>query len=63
MSEDVSEDPHPPEGSPLERAEEIIARLELEAAQRVQRLIVRAVEEAQDIWDEAQAMRHGKPSE
>jgi hypothetical protein len=58
----VSEDPHPPEASPLDRAEEIVARIELEVAQRAQRLIVRAVEEAQDIWAEAQALRHeGRP--
>ena len=57
----MSEDPHQPEASPLERAEAIVALLEVELAQQAQRLIVRAVEEAQDIWAEAQALRHKEP--
>jgi hypothetical protein len=49
--------------APLARAEEIAAELERRAAEFLSVLLVRAVEEAQDIWAEAQAVRRQQQSE
>jgi hypothetical protein len=49
--------------APLARAEEIVAELERRAAEFLSVLLVRAVEEAQDIWAEAQAVHRQQQSE
>jgi hypothetical protein len=50
-------------GAPLARAEAIAAELERRAAEYLSLLLVRAVEEAQDIWAEAQAVHRQQQSE
>jgi hypothetical protein len=49
--------------APLARAEVIAAELERRAAEFLSVLLVRAVEEAQDIWAEAQAVHQQQRSE
>jgi hypothetical protein len=49
--------------APLGRAEAIATELERRAAEFLSVLLVRAVEEAQDIWAEAQAVRRQQQSE
>ena len=49
--------------APLARAEAIAAEVERRAAEFLSVLLVRAVEEAQDIWAEAQAVRRQQRSE
>jgi len=50
-------------GAPLGRAEAIAAELERRAADYLSVLVIRAVEEAQDIWAEAQAVRRQQLAE
>jgi hypothetical protein len=55
-------DTDPPAAS-LDRAEAIVAEVEQRTAEVLSVLLVRAVEEAQDIWAEAQAVHRQQHSE
>jgi hypothetical protein len=45
------------QSSALVRAEEVVAELERRASEYLSTLLVRGVEDAQDIWAEAEALR------